>query len=394
MTRLLRRPPWLALLAACLLALFPLAVTGQDAPSAEPYGYDADALAMIEGKVTAVVEVASRGPDGAVGVHLTLQTADGDWRINLGPKWYLERQAMHLRVGDRIAVTGSKIGQQTLTAAEIRRGDARLLLRETDGLPRWRGTAGPANRVRWQRAVGWGPDSVYGRTSWTDAVALKGTILLLTREAPQGCRQPGVILTLDTGEAAETVVLGPAWFIERQGVRLEPGDAVEVEGARVKVGDKQLIAATRVQRGDDALALRNSDGGPAWCTRQRVRPQPPGPQLHGRYDPTTVETVTGKVAAVTRTAGKLHGVHLTVQGEAGPREVFLGPSWYIDRLGLGLQPGDTVEVTGSRVEVEGQMPALIAAALSKGDQVLMLRDPMGIPFWSGWRRNWQGAPGQ
>jgi hypothetical protein len=50
-----------------------------------------------------------------------------------------------------------------------------------------------------------------------------------------------------------------------------------------------------------------------------------------------------------------------------------------------IQPKDTVEVKGSRVTVQGQ-PALIAAEVKKGDEVLKLRDEAGIPMWAGWRR--------
>jgi hypothetical protein len=44
-----------------------------------------------------------------------------------------------------------------------------------------------------------------------------------------------------------------------------------------------------------------------------------------------------------------------------------------------------VEVKGSRVTFEGK-PAIIAAEVKKGDEVLKLRDENGFPMWSGWRR--------
>lgn len=34
----------------------------------------------------------------------------------------------------------------------------------------------------------------------------------------------------------------------------------------------------------------------------------------------------------------------------------------------------------------GGKPALIAAQVKKGDEVLKLRDDAGFPVWSGWRR--------
>jgi hypothetical protein len=48
--------------------------------------------------------------------------------------------------------------------------------------------------------------------------------------------------------------------------------------------------------------------------------------------------------------------------------------------------GDKIEVKGSRITYQGK-PAIIAAEIHKGDEVLMLRDANGIPMWAGWRRN-------
>jgi hypothetical protein len=50
-----------------------------------------------------------------------------------------------------------------------------------------------------------------------------------------------------------------------------------------------------------------------------------------------------------------------------------------------IEPGDRVEITGSRVTVEGK-PTIIAAEVRKGDEVLQLRDAAGVPVWAGWRK--------
>jgi hypothetical protein len=46
---------------------------------------------------------------------------------------------------------------------------------------------------------------------------------------------------------------------------------------------------------------------------------------------------------------------------------------------------DESEVKGSRIIFEGK-PAIIAAEVIKGDEVLTLRDASGFPAWNGWRR--------
>jgi hypothetical protein len=49
-----------------------------------------------------------------------------------------------------------------------------------------------------------------------------------------------------------------------------------------------------------------------------------------------------------------------------------------------------VEVTGSRVTLEGK-PAIVAAKVKKGSEVLKLRDETGRPLWGG-ARGRRGPP--
>lgn len=110
---------------------------------------------------------------------------------------------------------------------------------------------------------------------------------------------------------------------------------------------------------------------------------------YGRmYDPKTVETVSGEVVSVdkiTPAKGMSYGVHLTLKTGKETIPVHLGPGWYIEKQDTKIEPKDKVEVKGSRVTYEGK-PAIIAAEVKKGDEVLKLRDENGIPVWSGWRR--------
>ena len=114
----------------------------------------------------------------------------------------------------------------------------------------------------------------------------------------------------------------------------------------------------------------------------------PGTAYGRIYDPKTVETVSGEVVKVDRITpmrGMSSGVHLVVKTDKGDVSVHLGPQWYLENQDVKIQPKDKVEVKGSRVTVQGQ-PALIAAEVKKGDEVLKLRDEAGIPMWAGWRR--------
>ncbi len=106
------------------------------------------------------------------------------------------------------------------------------------------------------------------------------------------------------------------------------------------------------------------------------------------YDPATVETVSGEVTAVEQMApvkGMRYGIHLMLKTEKETISVHLGPGWFIERQDIRIEKGDKVQVTGSRVTVAGK-PAIIAAEVVKGKDRLLLRDKVGIPAWSGWRR--------
>lgn len=114
----------------------------------------------------------------------------------------------------------------------------------------------------------------------------------------------------------------------------------------------------------------------------------PGTQYNRMYDPKTVETISGEIIAVDRITpmkGMTGGVHMNVKTDKETISVQLGPSFYIENQDVKLQAKDKVEVKGSRITFDGK-PAIIAAEVKKGDEVLKLRDDAGFPVWIGWRR--------
>jgi hypothetical protein len=133
--------------------------------------------------------------------------------------------------------------------------------------------------------------------------------------------------------------------------------------------------------GTEALAQR----GPMWKGGGGWGPGTP----YGRmYNPQTVETISGEVVSVdkiTPTKGMAHGVHATVKTDKDTISVHLGPGWYIENQDVKIALKDKIEVKGSRITFDSK-PAIIAAEVKKGDDVLVLRDASGFPVWSGWRR--------
>lgn len=114
----------------------------------------------------------------------------------------------------------------------------------------------------------------------------------------------------------------------------------------------------------------------------------PGSQYGRVYEPKTVETVSGEVVSVdkiTPMKGMSYGVHLTLKTDKETISVHLGPGWYIENQDVRIEPKDKVEIKGSRITFAGK-PAIIAAEVKRGDQILKLREENGLPVWAGWRK--------
>ena len=114
----------------------------------------------------------------------------------------------------------------------------------------------------------------------------------------------------------------------------------------------------------------------------------PGTPYSKMYDTTTVETISGEVVSVDSVIpmkGMSYGVHLILKTDKETIPVHLGPGWYIENQDTKIETKDTVEVKGSRIKYDGK-PAIIAATVKRGEELMKLRDEKGYPVWSGWRR--------
>jgi hypothetical protein len=103
------------------------------------------------------------------------------------------------------------------------------------------------------------------------------------------------------------------------------------------------------------------------------------------YNPKTVETIAGEVVSVdkiTPMKGMSQGNHIMLKTAKETISVHLGPEWYFENQAIKIKPRDKVEVKGSRITFQGK-PAIIAAEIKKGNEVLKLRDEKGFPVWSG-----------
>ena len=76
------------------------------------------------------------------GIHVMLKTDKETIPVHLGPAWYMERLDTKIDKGDTVEVKGSRItynGKPAIIAAEVKKGEAVLKLRDDNGFPAWSG---------------------------------------------------------------------------------------------------------------------------------------------------------------------------------------------------------------------------------------------------------------
>jgi hypothetical protein len=103
------------------------------------------------------------------------------------------------------------------------------------------------------------------------AETLAGNVVALNRiHAKRPGRPDRVTLVLQTGTETVKIHLGPADYLDRQALRLAPGDQVEVKAMRITRSKGTFFIAGAVKKGDQVLQLRdNATGRPLWAKSKR-----------------------------------------------------------------------------------------------------------------------------
>lgn len=102
------------------------------------------------------------------------------------------------------------------------------------------------------------------------------------------------------------------------------------------------------------------------------------------YDQSTVTTISGTIQSVdtlTGRRGNFHLIQLMVKDTSGTIAVNIGPSFYLDQQKISFKAGDAVEVTGSKMQFNGN-DVILAAVVKYGDKTITLRDDSGRPVWA------------
>jgi hypothetical protein len=98
------------------------------------------------------------------------------------------------------------------------------------------------------------------------------------------------------------------------------------------------------------------------------------------YNTGTEVTITGTVDEVQQITGTNAGG----QADTGTLPVHVGPSSYLASKNFSIAKGDKLTILGSRVQYQSS-DFLIAKEITKGNEVLTLRNSAGFPLWSGFR---------
>ncbi len=110
--------------------------------------YDPAKAETVAGQVVSVEDFT--GPRGrGAGVILKVTSGSDTLAVHLGPKWFLDKQAMKFAAGDTVEIKGVKTfrrGQDIFIAGEVKKGGDVLKLRDDQGIPLWAGWRRGENR--------------------------------------------------------------------------------------------------------------------------------------------------------------------------------------------------------------------------------------------------------
>ncbi|MBM4276039.1 MAG: DNA-binding protein [Deltaproteobacteria bacterium] len=93
---------------------------------------------------------------------------------------------------------------------------------------------------------------------------VSGIVVAVPPPAAKGGVPQPAHLALKTDRETLMVILGPAWFFERQGFAISALDKIQVTGSRVMFQGKPGLIAAEVKKGDRTLKLRDEKGTPLW----------------------------------------------------------------------------------------------------------------------------------
>jgi hypothetical protein len=116
-----------------------------------------------------------------------------------------------------------------------------------------------------------------------------------------------------------------------------------------------------------------------WSVQLAALPQQDEPTYRVESEVTIAGTVT-RLSVHTGKRGTPRSRATLKTTDGTDAEIHIGPSGFVHDKGMELAVGDVVSVVGSQV-IADDAPLVIVRRLSRGQQVLDLRNPAGRPLW-------------
>jgi DNA/RNA endonuclease YhcR with UshA esterase domain len=76
-------------------------------------------------------------------------------------------------------------------------------------------------------------------------------------------------------------------------------------------------------------------------------------------------------------------VHVTLKNDKGSLDVVVAPEKFLKEMEIIFAKGETIEVLGSQLTVDGN-PVLLAREVTRNGDVMVMRDERGKGVWVGW----------
>jgi hypothetical protein len=118
-------------------------------------------------------------------------------------------------------------------------------------------------------------------------------------------------------------------------------------------------------------------GGPFYNTGSEVT-------INGTVDEVQQITASNNAGMMPNCPRGWTSTHLILKTDSGTLPVHVGPSSYLTSKNFSIAKGDKLKILGSKVQYQGS-DFIIAKEITKGSEVLILRNSAGFPMWSGFR---------
>lgn len=116
---------------------------------------------------------------------------------------------------------------------------------------------------------GWSAGSKYNRMYDTNTVETDtGEVVSVQEITPMKGISGGLHFIMKSDKGTISVHLGPVWFLEKEGIKIEPKDHVTVSGSRITFEGKPALLAAEIRKGEKTWKLRDDNGVPLWSGRR------------------------------------------------------------------------------------------------------------------------------